>query len=127
MVNSSNVVSLKISQNVSETSENSTSGLDSPIILNRSFQTSVVANSGQSLVLGGLIRENNSSDNVRIPGLGRLPGVGRLFSSESQSTSRTELIVLVTPRIINNSSDISEMNAIFMQELTLHQTEDNER
>lgn len=127
MVNSSNVVSLKISQNVSETSENSTSGLDSPIILNRSFQTSVVANSGQSLVLGGLIRENNSSDDVRIPGLGRLPGVGRLFSSESRSTSRTELIVLVTPRIINNSSDISEMNAIFMQELTLHQSEDNER
>lgn len=118
-VNSSNVVSMQISQNVSETSENGSSGIDSPLILNRSFQTSVIANSGQTLVLGGLIRENNSFIDSQIPLLGDIPIFGRLFSNESKSTSRTELLVLITPRIISNSSDIDDIKKLFIDELTL--------
>lgn len=118
-VNSNNVISLEITQNVSETSENASSGIDSPIILNRSFKTSVVANSGQALVLGGLIRENNSSKDSQVPLLGSIPGLGKLFSSESKSTSRTELIVLITPRIISNASDIDELRDLFISEFEL--------
>jgi general secretion pathway protein D len=118
-VNSSNVISLIISQNVSETSENASSGLDSPIILNRSFKTTVVANSGQALVLGGLIRENNSSKDAQVPFLGDIPGLGKLFSNESRSKSRTELVVLITPRIISNSSDIDDIKRLFIEEFTL--------
>lgn len=118
-VNSNNVISLEITQNVSETSENASSGIDSPIILNRSFKTTVFANSGQALVLGGLIRENNSAKDSQVPFLGDLPGVGKLFSSESKSTSRTELIVLITPRIITNSSDLDEIKKLFLEELEL--------
>jgi general secretion pathway protein D len=115
-VNSSSVISLEITQNVSETSENASSGIDSPIILNRSFKTKVFAYSGQALVLGGLIRENLSNKDSQVPFLGSVPGLGKLFSSESQSTSRTELIVLITPRIISNQSDIEEIKALFIQE-----------
>ena len=118
-VNSSNVISMQVSQNVSETSENSSSGLDSPLILNRSFQTSVIARSGQSLVLGGLIRENNSSTDSQIPLLGDVPVLGKLFANESKSKSRTELLVLITPRIISNSSDIDDIKRLFVNELTL--------
>lgn len=118
-VNSSNIISMEIAQNVSETSENSSSGIDSPIILNRSFQTSVIAHSGQTLVLGGLIRENNSSKDAQVPLLGDIPILGSLFSNESDSTSRTELVVLITPRIIFNSSDIEDINNLFIDELTL--------
>ncbi|MCY7294372.1 secretin N-terminal domain-containing protein [Alteromonas sp. a30] len=117
-VNSSNVISMSISQNVSETSENASSGIDSPLILNRSFDTYVIANSGQTLVLGGLIRENNSSDDSKIPLLGDIPVVGKLFRSDSRSTSRTELVVLITPRIISNSSDIDDIKTLFLDELT---------
>lgn len=118
-VNSNNVISLEITQNVSETSENASSGIDSPIILNRSFKTTVFANSGQALVLGGLIRENNSSKDTQVPFLGGIPGLGKLFSSESKSTSRTELIVLITPRIIANSSDIDDIKQLFIEEFSL--------
>lgn len=119
-VNSNNVISLEISQNVSETSENASSGIDSPIILNRSFKTTVFANSGQALVLGGLIRENNSSKDAQVPLLGLIPGLGKLFSSESKSKSRTELIVLITPRIISNSSDIDDIRDLFLTEFDLY-------
>ena len=123
-VNSSNVISLTISQNVSETSENASSGIDSPIILNRSFSTSVTANSGQSLVLGGLIRENNSSKDAQVPFLGDIPLIGSFFKNDSRSTSRTELVVLITPRVINNSTDINDIKSMFLQELTLFEDKD---
>ena len=118
-VNSSSVISLEITQNVSETSENSSSGIDSPIILNRSFNTKVFAYSGQALVLGGLIRENLSNKDSQIPFFGSIPGLGKLFSSESKSTSRTELIVLITPRIIANQSDIEEIKRLFIEEFEM--------
>ena len=118
-VNSSNVISMTVSQNVSETSENASSGIDSPLILNRSFNTSIIANSGQTLVLGGLIRENNSGDASQVPLLGDIPVLGRAFSTKSSSKSRTELVVLITPRIISNSSDIDDIKKLFIDELTL--------
>ena len=118
-VNSSSVISLTVSQNVSETSENATSDLNSPIILNRSFDTSVIAHSGQTLVLGGLIRENNSSKDTKVPLLGDMPVLGALFRTESESKTRTELMVLITPRIIHNSSDIEDIKNLFVDELTL--------
>jgi general secretion pathway protein D len=79
----------------------------------------VVANSGQALVLGGLIRENNSSKDAQVPFLGDIPGLGKLFSNESRSKSRTELVVLITPRIISNSSDIDDIKRLFIEEFTL--------
>ena len=118
-VNSSNVISMTVSQNVSETSENASSGIDSPLILNRSFNTSIIANSGQTLVLGGLIRENNSGDESQVPVLGDIPVLGKAFSTQSSSKSRTELVVLITPRIISNSSDIDDIKKLFIDELTL--------
>ena len=118
-VNSSNVIAMTVSQNVSETSENASSGIDSPLILNRSFNTSIIANSGQTLVLGGLIRENNSGDSSQVPLLGDIPVLGRVFSTKSSSKSRTELVVLITPRIISNSSDIDDIKKLFIDELTL--------
>ncbi len=119
VVNSNSVVAMEISQNVSETSGNSTSSLNSPLILNRSFNTSVIARSGQTLVLGGLIRENNSSTDSSLPILGDIPGLGALFSSKSKSKSRTELVVLITAKIIHNSSDIDELRNLFIDELEL--------
>lgn len=118
-VNSHGIVSLRIAQSVSETSENGTSDLNSPLILNRSINTEVVAKSGETVVLGGLIRENNSYGTKAIPGLGSLPLIGGLFSSRSDSLTRTELVVLITPRIVHNTSDLEELRSIFQEELTL--------
>lgn len=118
-VNAKGVVSLQISQSVSESSENASSGLDSPVILNRSINTEVIARSGRSIILGGLIRENNSQSDNGVPGLRDLPILGNLFSNRSDSLSRTELVLVLTPRIINNTSNLDEMSTIFRQDLSL--------
>lgn len=60
----------------------------------------VRARNGETIVIGGLIQTQLSDTVRRVPGLGHIPGVGRLFSSTYQAESRKELIMLMTPRIV---------------------------
>ena len=101
-INARGVVTLEISQEVSEASANTSSDIDSPIILNRQVVTEVVAGDGQTVVLGGLIRENKSSNEVGVPGLRQIPFLGFLFKTNTKSLERTELVVFLTPRIIQS-------------------------
>jgi general secretion pathway protein D len=67
--------------------------------------STVVVEDGQTIALGGFIKENNELDRDRIPLLGRVPGLGALFGTTSKSTSRTELIILITPHVLRTHED----------------------
>jgi general secretion pathway protein D len=79
----------------------------------RQVVTSCIVWDGQTVVLGGQITENVQRQKDKVPFLGDLPGIGRVFRSESNQTQRKNLIVFVTPRIIdpsgNNRNQDSEM------------------
>lgn len=102
-VNSNGILTLAINQSVSEAQQNSLSSISSPLILNRSIDTNVVLRSGESVVLGGLISTNKSDGNTRVPFFGDLPLLGNLFKTTSTSTTKTELIVLVKPVILESN------------------------
>jgi len=107
-VNPGGMVMLEITQDVNDVDNTTTSAIDSPTIIQRSITTSVAVQSGESVVLGGLIRENESVSDSGVPGLRRIPGLGRLFSSKTTSTTRTELLVLITPTAISNMAEARE-------------------
>jgi general secretion pathway protein D len=107
-VNPGGMVMLEISQDVNDVDKTTTSTIDSPTIIQRSISTSVAVQSGESVVLGGLIRENESVSDSGIPGLRKIPWLGRLFSSMTTSTVRTELLVLITPTAISNMAEARE-------------------
>jgi general secretion pathway protein D len=108
------IVTLEISQEVSEAQTNDTSNISSPMILNRSLTTEVVAADGQTVLLGGLIKKNKSETVTRVPLLGSIPILGHLFKTTSKSLNRTELVIMITPHIIRNTQQIDEMReAIF--------------
>ncbi len=71
----------------------------------RELNTQIAVQSGQTVLLGGLIQQDEGKTDTGIPGLNRLPLVGRLFGTTSRHRDRTELIVLITPRVITSSSD----------------------
>jgi len=119
VINAQGVVSLTINQSVSETSEDTVSELNSPVILDRSISTEIIASSGKTVILGGLIRENNSSSDNGVPVLRDLPVLGNLFKSQGESKTRTELVVMLTPRIIHNTSALNEISDIFKNDMTL--------
>jgi general secretion pathway protein D len=104
-VNPGGMVVLDITQDVNDVDNTTTSTIDSPTIIQRRITTTVAIQSGESVVLGGLIRENESESESGIAGLRRIPGIGRLFSSKTTSTIRTELLVLITPTAISNLAE----------------------
>ena len=114
-VHANGVVTLEITQEVSEAQANTTSDISSPIILNRTITTEVVAADGQTVLLGGLIRENKSETVTKIPFLGSIPILGYLFKTTSKGFDRTELVIMVTPHIIRNTQQIDEMRDAILE------------
>lgn len=117
VVHSNNRVDLEITQEVSEADENTTSSITSPIILNRSLATTLSLEDGSTVLLGGLISQNNSFGNTGVPLLKDIPVVGQLFSNRTQTARKTELIVLITPYIIKNSQDAAQIREAFRARL----------
>jgi general secretion pathway protein D len=105
---SGNSIILEIDQEVSDVAETRSSGIDSPTIQQRRFQTVVAARNGETIALGGLIRENRSETRSGVPGARRVPVIGRLFESGADVSRRTELIAFLTPRLVSDSDSARE-------------------
>lgn len=104
-VSSGGQVILEIEQEVSSVSNTTTSGIDSPTISQRRIETSVIVTDGQTIALGGLIQESNNQTNTQVPGAGNVPVIGALFRNRSDTVSKTELLILITPRVIRNGQE----------------------
>jgi general secretion pathway protein D len=81
----------------------------SPDIIKREAETSVVLRDNQTLVLGGLIRTHRSSQKQGIPWLSKIPLIGWLFGATVDTAERTELLLLITPRVIGDPSEGQEL------------------
>ena len=108
-VNEGGRVMLDIEQEVSDVIETKTSGIDSPTIQQRKIKTSVAVDNGSSVALGGLIRDRVTEGATKIPLLGDIPGIGELFRSTTKKNERTELVVLITPRVIGGTEDATKV------------------
>ncbi|MBX3561546.1 MAG: type II and III secretion system protein family protein [Sphingomonas sp.] len=96
-------ISMRVRPEVSElTTEGSIrfNGFDVPALTTRRTETTVELGSGQSLMIGGLLRNVNSNTIDRAPGLGNLPIIGALFRSNRFRRAETELVIIVTPYLV---------------------------
>jgi general secretion pathway protein D len=105
-VNDSGLVLLDLQQQVSDVSSTTSSSINSPTIQQRMIQSSVAVNDGQTIALGGLIKDNSNQEKAGIPWLNEVPGLGFLFGSTTGEHDRTELLILLTPRVIRNAEDV---------------------
>ncbi|WP_290704307.1 type II secretion system secretin GspD [Amphritea sp.] len=116
------MVVLEINQDVSDASVTTSSGIQSPTINQRQIKTTVAVQSGETLVLGGLIRENKDLGNAGVPGIKDVPVLGFFFGSSSETSRRTELVVMITPTAIKGRNQAREVTEEFkrqMKELNL--------
>lgn len=109
-VNAGGLISMDISQQVTDVGEKD------EVTQQRSFQTRqlqtrVAVRSGESIVLGGLIRENDTNNRTGLPGLADVPVLGALFSNTSNQRKRTELLVLMTPRALEDDEQLRSASA----------------
>jgi general secretion pathway protein D len=106
-VNSSGIVTMIINQNVSAPQPPAaSSAIQSPSFSNRSFQTQITVQDGDTVAIGGIILESNLQSTAGVPFLHRLPGIGAAFGAKSYTKSRTELVVFLTPRVIYDTNQM---------------------
>jgi type II secretory pathway component GspD/PulD (secretin) len=91
--------------------------VQSPRFSTRKAETSLVIKSGHTISLGGIIKEKDDTTIRKIPLLGDIPFLGNLFKSTSISSSRTELMMLITPYIANNAEDADALTDAFKKKL----------
>ena len=115
-VNPGGLVIMDVEQEVSNVPQADV-GADNPRIQQRKIKSSVAVQSGDSVILGGLIRDNRDRSEAGVPGLHKLPVVGGLFGTKSNNSDRTELLVLITPRAIADRNSALQVTEEFRQKL----------
>jgi general secretion pathway protein D len=108
-VNPGGLVYLDIQQEVSNPGPVPSNGNGNPPINQRLLQTQVAVQSGETLLLGGLIRDNRIEGQTGLPLINKVPFLRNLFGSTTTSKDRTELIVLITPRVIANTDEARQV------------------
>ena len=117
-VNASGVVIMDIEQSFDEAGTTTSSSIDSPTILQRSLTSSVAVHSGETIVLGGLISDKYTNKKTGIPWLMDIPYLGVLFGVTGKEKIKDELVVLITPRVVQNKQDARYVTREYKQKLT---------
>ena len=108
-VNTNGLITLDITQQVSQASTTTTSNLNSPTISQRRVDSTITVQDGQTIALGGLITDNKTRGKSGIPMLSDIPVVGNLFGTNTNQVARTELLILLSPRIVHNAYEARSM------------------
>ena len=104
-INNVGIVNLIIRQELSSVDGGATGVNNNPVFNNQEINTTVVVRNGENVVLGGLIQTDTENLNTGVPGLNRLPVLGRLFSYQQETVERRELFIVLRPEIINLNSE----------------------
>ncbi|HKY19227.1 MAG TPA: type II secretion system secretin GspD [Rhizomicrobium sp.] len=117
-INAGGLVTLDIEQEVSDVVPTTTSSINSPTFQQRRIKTKVIVQDGETISLAGLISEKKSSGNSGVPLLQDIPVFGTLFSTKINDRDRTELIVLLTPRVVHDQREAKALTEELKRKLT---------
>ena len=106
-IDSDNKVSLKVEANVEDILPGSQIGL--PITSKREIKTTSIVKNGQSIIIGGLVRDNDDLTLTKVPLLGDIPLIGELFKHRQKNKDKTTLVIMLTPYIVKRSEDLDKL------------------
>ena len=106
-IDNDNKVSLNVKAVLEDILPDSQIGL--PTTTKRNIDTTTIVQNGQSIIIGGLVRDNKSINVSKVPFLGDIPFVGALFRHKQQNLDKTTLVIVLTPYIIKKSSDLDTL------------------
>lgn len=112
-INAQGVVIMTITQNNDTAADAGADADGNPVIFKRALSTEVVAESGQTIILGGLISEDKTDTESGVPLISKLPLIGRLFGSLTQTVKKKELVMMVTPRVVSRSDEWDALKTKF--------------
>jgi len=104
-INSSGLVKLDVTQEISSVSDKVVQGVSSPVFTKRRIETSLVVQDGHTVILGGLIQNQHNSNESGVPLLKDVPVLGGLFKWHGTKKDRKELLVAITPRVVRSTEE----------------------
>ena len=117
-VNANGMVNMKLKQIVSNVAAAPASGVTSSATFDKKeIDSSVAVNDGETIVLGGLIADSTDNKNSGVPFLHGLPIIGSLFGNTGKTNDKTELVVLITPRVVTSKRDSRVISKEFKKKL----------
>lgn len=114
-VNAQGIVVIEVSMSISNTVPSTSGAGGNPDIFERALSTKLVARSGQTVMMAGLVSSNASRGGSGAPGIQKIPLLGELFKSTSDNTDRTELVMMITPKVIENLDEWDDVITDFRQ------------
>ncbi|MBY0226284.1 MAG: type II secretion system secretin GspD [Hyphomicrobium sp.] len=111
---------LDIEQEVSDAKATTTSDINSPTIAQRRVKTTVTVGNGGSVVLAGLMQDRATRQRQQVPLAGDIPLVGNLFKNKDDEIARTELMIAITPHIVNDERQTAAIAAEFRDRLNFN-------
>ncbi|MEW6188424.1 MAG: secretin N-terminal domain-containing protein [Thermodesulfobacteriota bacterium] len=118
LINDGGLVNLEVSQEVSDYRLRKLyDDQEYPIIFKREAKTNLVVQDGQTIVIGGLIRDKTDTTRGGIPWLSKIPLLGYLFGSTTREKSRSEIVLLLTPKVIRNQQEAENLTSIYIHRL----------
>jgi len=115
-INDSGLVTLEIEQEVSDVDKLAAGS--NPTFFKRSITTNLIASQDQSIVLGGLVKERKSLDRSGLPWFYKIPIIGWVFGSRTDSVSRNELLIFITPRVIRSVEEGIQLSRDFEERVS---------
>ncbi|HIP51868.1 MAG TPA: type II secretion system protein GspD [Campylobacterales bacterium] len=108
-LSSNNKVSLEIETTIEDILPGSGASADRPTTTKRSVKTNAIINHAETIILGGLMKSADGNSVTKIPILGDIPIIGKLFTSRGDSNTKVNVVIYITPYIIQKSSDLSTL------------------
>ena len=124
-LSSNNKVSLEVETVIEDVLDNESPSADRPTTTKRDVKTTAIVNNGETIILGGLIKNAGGKGTTKIPLLGDLPILGKLFTHTSDLSRKTNVVVYLTPYIVRKSDDLQKLKEL-LDELQEVQSEYNE-
>ena len=123
-LSSNNKVSLEVQTTIEDVLDNESPSADRPTTTKRDVKTTAIVNNGETIILGGLIKNAGGKGLTKIPILGDLPILGKLFTHTSDLSRKTNVVVYLTPYIVRRSDDLEKLKEM-LDELEAVQEEYN--
>jgi type II secretory pathway component GspD/PulD (secretin) len=105
LINNQGWIKLNLYQEVSRIDPNIDFNSETPITRKRTTETTVSVKDGETVVISGLMENRSSDSQTKVPLLGDIPGLGYLFKSTQDQLAKTNLMVFITPRVVQTAQD----------------------
>ena len=108
-------MTLEVEAEIEDILPSSGSSADRPTTTKRKVVTSAIVNNGETIILGGLMKSAGGTSSTKVPILGDIPIIGRLFRSDGDSETQINVVICLTPYIVRKSDDLRKLRTALVQ------------